>query len=608
MPVYCWLAAVALLGISFPLYAQTALNSPLWYIIIASLLLLPVAGYSIVKWRQTRLLLARKQTVADALLQHATTATGIADNQLQLSEYNDEFALLLGSEIRQLELFADPAGSQPFNPIEQLSATQDCWQGQCWLKKHNNLQPVQLSVTALSASSEPLYLLTLQHPVSQAASDHTGALQEQPAVTTVLPLQAQLQLLVASRNEHYPSCGLLLISLRQKNGLSSSPVSQPEHQSKLQRQLQQLLPAGALLCLYNNDGFAVLLPPHLCREQSEILLNRLAHRIVLELTTPVAAFLPPLSADIGISLCPDDGLTAEQLLYAAEQALKTASHHHGSAIQFASQKMQFRNPEYQALETELYKALAQHEFDMYFQPRVSIGSNRIVGYEALLRWHSPKRGVLQPQSFLQMAEQSGLITSLDRLAFKRSCEQWHYWRQTGHERGRISLNISTQSLLQPEFHHYLERQLQQSELSADCFELELSEDALLNASPALHLQLQQLANQGFCLTLDNFGIGTSSLTMLQQHPLHSVKIAQPLVKDIEHNEQQRNITASLIRLASYLQLEVIASGIENEMQAYLLHVMGCDMLQGHLFSKALPASEIPGLLARENHLLRKAVS
>jgi len=96
--------------------------------------------------------------------------------------------------------------------------------------------------------------------------------------------------------------------------------------------------------------------------------------------------------------------------------------------------------------------------------------------------------------------------------------------------------------------------------------------------------------------------------MLQQHPLHSVKIAQPLVKDIEHNEQQRNITASLIRLASYLQLEVIASGIENEMQAYLLHVMGCDMLQGHLFSKALPASEIPGLLARENHLLRKAVS
>ena len=120
--------------------------------------------------------------------------------------------------------------------------------------------------------------------------------------------------------------------------------------------------------------------------------------------------------------------------------------------------------------------------------------------------------------------------------------------------------------------------------------------------------LQQLHTLGFHLTLDNFGAGVSSLAALRKHPLHNLKIAPEYIKGMENNEQQRNITASLIRLASYLQLDVIASGIENEMQAYLLHVMGCDILQGHLFSKALPAAEIPLLLAKESKLVRKQVS
>ena len=145
-------------------------------------------------------------------------------------------------------------------------------------------------------------------------------------------------------------------------------------------------------------------------------------------------------------------------------------------------------------------------------------------------------------------------------------------------------------------------------LSAEAFELELHEDALLQQDAISQSNLQQLAAQGFHLTLDNFGEGISSLSALRRHTLHSLKIAQSYIKDMEHNEQQRNITASLIRLASYLQLDVIASGIENEMQAYLLHVMGCDILQGHLFSKAIPAADIPALLAKENRLLRNAVS
>ena len=161
---------------------------------------------------------------------------------------------------------------------------------------------------------------------------------------------------------------------------------------------------------------------------------------------------------------------------------------------------------------------------------------------------------------------------------------------------------------QQDQHLMLQQQLAEAQLSADLFELELHEDIFLQPDSTINTTLQQLITLGFYLTLDNFGQGISSLSVLREYPLHSLKIAQSYIRDMEHNEQQRNITASLIRLASYLQIDVIATGIENEMQAYLLHVMGCDILQGHLFSKALPASEVPALLARENRLLRKEVS
>jgi EAL domain-containing protein (putative c-di-GMP-specific phosphodiesterase class I) len=215
---------------------------------------------------------------------------------------------------------------------------------------------------------------------------------------------------------------------------------------------------------------------------------------------------------------------------------------------------------------------------------------------------------MQPQSFLALAEQSGMIVSLDRLVFKQCCQQAKHWLQTNQLRGRIALNISVQHFEHSSFIEFLNESLQENKLQASHFTLELDERIFQQPIISLQHKLSALNNLGFHLLLDNFGEGISSLTSLRQLPLHGVKIARSLIYQMEQKEQQRNITASLIRLAGYLQLEVTASGIDNEMQAYLLHVMGCDKLQGNLFSKALPASEIPALLAKESKLIKKAVS
>lgn len=443
---------------------------------------------------------------------------------------------------------------------------------------------------------------------------NTTALQirdNQTKLFTPELLLEYLQSFINFSNERQPKFALLMLKFNQ---LFASDSAKPltllaNVIEQLSAQLTATLDQNYIIAKYNADTFAIVVPPHMCNAQLEIALNRLAHRLLpLPEHLNIADAKVALQSLIGISIYPLDGTTPPELIFAAQHAMQRAAKMGNNNLQFADTALQQRIFEYQTLEAELDKALRKNEVDVYYQPRISIGSNRVVGYEALLRWHSPKRGVLLPKHFLNVADETGLVIRLDQLAFKTCCAQLQQWQYTGINRGRISLNIASLSFTQADFVFYLMQQLEQHALDAAQFELELHEDILLQADAATTNKLKQLAELGFHLTLDNFGVGVSSLSMLRNTPLHSIKIAASYIKHIEHNEQQRNITASLIRLASYLQLDVIATGIENEMQAYLLHVMGCDILQGHLFSQALPASEIPDLLARENRLLRKEVS
>ena len=595
-----------------PVYASTA--DLIWTsgIPLVCLLLLVIALtiYSRKLQRNNAMLLSEQQTLQH-FLQQSDDVIAILNSERQAVYLNPQFSDKL-TDIKQLPLFLDKQCTQLLLP--KLELTQN-WQGEAWLKAPDGTSiPLSLAITP-QQQDEQSYLL-LGRDISkwqllQQQTEHGSMRDQQTGLQSQALLTEHLQTCIDFSNEHQPRFALLLLKFSKLlTSQSDKPVESLHNLLQpLSEQLKLMTNNGYILGRCGIDTFAVIVPPHLCNQrQPEINLNRLGCQL-LSLTdrVPSAGNKKTFQTTVGISIYPADGKSPAELMLAAQNALQYAARMGHNGLQFADVSIQQRAPEYLALETELQKALLQGEFDVYYQPRVSIASNRVIGYEALLRWHSPKRGTLMPQHFISVADDTGLSVQLDKLVFKKCCDQLQYWQQTGMNRGRISLNVAIESFRQNDFVEQLAEQLTKSGINADQFELELQEDILLQADSSTEKKLLQLTALGFHLTLDNFGTGVSSLSALQSFPLHGLKIAPAFIKDMEHNEQQRNITASLIRLASYLQLDVIASGIENEMQAYLLHVMGCDILQGHMFSKALPAAEIPALLARENKLLRKEV-
>lgn len=563
--------------------------------------------------RQNRNLLNKNQ-LHSAFLQQSDDFIAVLAADRSASFINPALAAQLnitpGTPLAELPLYIKSDSAELLLANLDLS---NGWQGDAWLETRNGRLPLSVAITA--ALQPDLQHLLLGRDIAELVQ------QQQQASANVLYdtatglyspvlMTEYLHTLIHISNTSHLPFAVMLVRLNKL--LQPATVAAVFDLAKtlvqLANRMSELVAKGCVVARYSNDTLAILVPQHLCQHNTELQLNRLGHRILKLAEQTAAASGGALQTTIGISVFSTDSDSATELILAASAALVEAAKAGHSRMIFADEPFAHRGNEYQALEAELQKAITQDEFELYYQPRISIGSNRVVGYEALLRWHNPRRGILLPQHFLAITDESGLTIQLERLAFSKCCSQLQLWHKTGVSRGRMALNISALSLQQTDFVAYLVSQMATYGLSAEMFELELHEDTLLQTDALIHSALQQLAKLGFYLTLDNFGEGISSLSVLRQQPLHSVKIAPAYIKDMEHNEQQRNITASLIRLASYLQLDVVASGIENEMQAYLLHVMGCDILQGHLFSKAIPASEMPAVLAKENHLVRKALN
>lgn len=616
MPFTRWLLFAALLTTA-PAFAISLGASWIPSMVLGLLLLLVLALTLFIRRLQLRAdSLSRQQAKLQRYLQNATDAIAVLDQHMQPTYINPTLLSQCHSTEtlpKELPFYLDKQSPQRLLAKLQLV---DSWQGEAWLENTARGQRCLMSIAITPLESNPASYLLIARDISefdytQQALEQSEIKDPQTGLLSRALLDDYLQTCANFCTTSHPNFALLMLKFNQ---LLSSSNDRPltffqDMAPDISAKLREMNDEGHILARFNADTFAIIVPPHLCEGQMALSLNRLAHKLLTlpeQLDNPNAKV--PLQTLIGISIYPDDGKSPAEMVLAANTALQSAARSGNNGIQFASTSIQQQAPAYLSLEKELQKAVVQNEFDLYYQPRISIGSNRVVGYEALLRWHNPKRGILPPQAFLALADETGLVTLLDKLAFKKSCEQLKHWQQIGVSRGRIALNIASQSLKQAQFVQGLCQQLKQTGVKAEQFELELHEDILLHADEHIVDSLKQLAEMGFHLTLDNFGVGVSSLAALKDFPLHGLKIAPEFIKDMEHNEQQRNITASLIRLASYLQLDVIATGIENEMQAYLLHVMGCDILQGHLFSKALPATEIPALLAKETKLLRKAVS
>ncbi|CBA15860.1 EAL domain-containing protein [Xanthomonas albilineans] len=345
-----------------------------------------------------------------------------------------------------------------------------------------------------------------------------------------------------------------------------------------------------LLSRQSGDEFVMMLPQCGAEQAAGT-----AERLLLALAEPVVVGHVTLhpSASIGVAMFPEDGDDIETLLRHADLAMYRAKDEGGGSFRYFSSDMNRMAQERVALETALRDALHQNELQLHYQPQVfSQAPHALYGVEALLRWEHPNLGNISPARFVPMAEECGLIEELGQWALREACRQMADWRLRGIPVPRVAVNLSANNFAEPQLPARVEQMLSAYGLVADDLALEMTESVMLSNTAAVLDNLRQLQSSGVLLSLDDFGTGYSSLSHLHQLPINELKLDMSFVRDLEHSPTSRALTTSVLRIGETLGMHTVAEGVETDAQRSLLAELGCGVLQGFLFSRALPASAL----------------
>jgi len=286
-----------------------------------------------------------------------------------------------------------------------------------------------------------------------------------------------------------------------------------------------------------------------------------------------------LSASIGVAICPTDGVDVDTLMHHADVAMYHAKENGRDSFRFFSPEMNARVRERGVLEERLRLALERGEFLLEYQPELEVGSGRVTGVEALIRWRHPERGLLLPQDFLPVAEECGLIVPIGDWVLREACRRARAWRDEGHDI-TVAVNLSEAQFLHGGLLDSVDAALQQSGLAPAGLDLEITEGAIMRGDAALDAIVDALRTRGVHLTIDRFGTGLSSLSSLRRYPLSKLKIDRSFVSDIEHDPLDAALIPAIIAMARSLRLGVVAEGVETAEQLRFLQQHGCDHYQG----------------------------
>lgn len=306
-----------------------------------------------------------------------------------------------------------------------------------------------------------------------------------------------------------------------------------------------------------------------------------------------------VGANIGISIFPDDGTEADKLVNFADMALRTASHSAPNSYFFFSQEMNEETEDNLALERDLRKGLIQNEFALFFQPQYDVKTGKILSAEALIRWFHPTRGMVSPVRFIPIAEDTGLIIPLGDWILREALRYIKLWDDMGLPKISVAVNLSAIQFQQEDLAGSIEKILNESGVSPDRLELELTESVVMQDARKADNILSRLSRLGIKLAIDDFGTGYSSLSYLKRFDVDRLKIDQSFVRDMTNNYDDAEIARAIINLGHTLGLEIVSEGVETKEQLELLKQQGCDVIQGYLISRPMPASEIPVFLKKE---------
>ena len=351
---------------------------------------------------------------------------------------------------------------------------------------------------------------------------------------------------------------------------------------------------GNTIARLGGDEFIVLLN----NVNDAVDAGAVARRLVAALAEPVTVQGAELyvSCSVGVATYPGDGADIETLLMNADTAMYRAKEAGRGGVQFYDRSMNARARERLQMETLLRHAIEREEFVLHYQPRIDLGSGRIVGAEALIRWQHPQRGLLMPRDFIPLSEEARLVIPIAEWVIGRVCRQVAAWQASGLDVVPVAVNLAAPHLREPSLPELVQRTLREHALSSSLLEIEVTESILMNDPEQSLANARRLAALGVSLSIDDFGTGYSSLSYLKRMPIAAVKIDQSFVRDIATDPDDAAIITAIIAMAHSLNLRVVAEGVETEAQRRFLQEQGCDEFQGYLVSVPVCADAFARLL------------
>ena len=333
------------------------------------------------------------------------------------------------------------------------------------------------------------------------------------------------------------------------------------------------------------DEFSVIIEDtndiHVITSIAKEILNTIALPLKLRSQDVV------LYSSIGVVLYPEDGKTSEELLKNADTAMYHAKGLGGNKYEFFNESMNKQAVKRLQIENLIRHGLKEDNFSVFYQPKIEISSGKVAGMEALVRFETPTKGIISPAAFIPVSEETGQIVEIGEVVLRKSCFAAKKWIDQGLFDGRVAVNLSAVQFAQPNLVSLIAQILLESHLPAKHLELEITEGTVMDSPQKAIETMLQIRKMGIHLSIDDFGTGYSSLAYLKRFPINTLKIDKAFVDDIEESEQGRNMVATIVTIAHNLSLDVVAEGVENNVQLEFLAQLGCEQMQGYLYSKPL---------------------
>ncbi|WP_220754757.1 EAL domain-containing protein, partial [Shewanella sp. KT0246] len=360
------------------------------------------------------------------------------------------------------------------------------------------------------------------------------------------------------------------------------------------KRIQNNVPKHVSLYRLGGDEFAILIDHNPDIGSCAAIASRIIDALKEEFKIDNESLVVGLS--IGIVLYPEDEQNELALLRKADIAMYHAKSGGGNRYQFYSESLNQNALRQLEIENLIREGLKEDLFEVYYQPKVDLKEDNLVGMEALVRLVHPEHGIISPNEFIPLAEENGLIVEIGDLVLRKACFAAQKWREQGIFNGRVAINLSSRQFALPDLQQRISSVLQLTKLPACHLELEITESTIIKNPENAIKVMNQLAKMGVTLALDDFGTGYSSLSYLKRFPIHCLKIDKSFVDDISKSDRDLKMVDSIITIAHNMGLSVVGEGVEDDAQLNILKALKCEEIQGYIFSKPVPEKDFTALL------------